>query len=85
MSDCRVELTAAAARQIRKPEPPVRRRLLVAIAKLGSDPCPHGVKKLSGDSNVRRIRVGDYRVMYEIHDAALLVVVFRAANRREAY
>ncbi len=81
----RVEVTSAAARQLRGIDPPVRRRVLAALARLETEPRPAGVKKLSGEDNAWRVRVGDYRVIYEIHDDDLLVVVFRAAHRREVY
>jgi mRNA interferase RelE/StbE len=81
----RVEVTSAAARQLRSIDPPVRRRVLLAMAELEADPRAHGVRKLSGADNAWRVRVGDYRVIYEIHDDELLIVVFRAAHRREVY
>lgn len=81
----RVEVASAAAKQLRALDPPVRRRLLHAVASLGVDPRPAGVKKLSGEDNAWRVRVGDYRIIYEIHDDELLVVIFRAAHRRQVY
>jgi mRNA interferase RelE/StbE len=81
----RVEFTTAAARQVRKLPPPVRARVLAAIAELGADPRPAGAKKLVGESTAWRIRIGDYRVIYDVLDAELTVTVVRAAHRREAY
>jgi mRNA interferase RelE/StbE len=43
------------------------------------------VLKIAGDDNLRRIRIGDYRVVYEIHDNRLIVLVLRVAHRKEAY
>lgn len=81
----RVEFTTAAARQVRKLPPPMRRRILEAIEGLEEEPRPHGAKKLVGEKVAWRLRVGDYRVIYEVIDAHLLVTVVRAAHRREAY
>lgn len=81
----RVELTTAAARQVRKLPRQVRDRVLDAIEDLGDDPRPHGVKKLSGEQTAWRIRVGEYRVIYDVFDAELIVTVVRAAHRREVY
>lgn len=81
----RVELTTAAARQVRKLPRPVRDRVLDAIEDLGDDPRPHGVKKLSGEQTAWRIRIGEYRVIYDIFDSELIVTVVRAAHRREVY
>jgi len=56
-----------------------------AILKLESDPRPHKVKKLKGATRYWRVRVGDYRVLYEIEDEAKRIVVHRIAHRREIY
>lgn len=80
-----VEFTSAAAREVRKLDPQLRRRLLLAISELEADPRPIGVRKLVGFDNAWRIRVGDYRVLYEILDDVVLVTVFRIAHRREVY
>jgi mRNA interferase RelE/StbE len=60
-------------------------RLEKAILKLESDPRPHEAKKLKGATRYWRVRVGDYRVLYEIEDEARRVVVHRIAHRREIY
>lgn len=80
-----VEFTTAAAREVRKLDPHIRRRLLAAITELQADPRPAGVKKLSGYDDAWRIRIGDYRVLYEIVDDTVLVTVFRVAHRRDVY
>jgi mRNA interferase RelE/StbE len=81
----RVELTAAAARQVRKLPRLARDRVLDAIEDLGDDPRPHGAKKLVGEQTAWRIRIGDYRVIYDVFDSELTVTVVRAAHRREVY
>lgn len=72
------------AEQIRQLPREIRRKIGYAIHLLGDDPRPLGYKKLKG-SDTYRIRVGDYRVLYEIQDRALIVSVSRAAHRRELY
>ncbi|MDR5701956.1 type II toxin-antitoxin system RelE family toxin [Agromyces aerolatus] len=81
----RVEFTTAAARQVRKLEPVVRRRVFAALAALESEPRPSGVKKLAGFDDAWRIRVGDHRVLYEVEDAVVRVTVFRVGHRRDVY
>ncbi|WP_303324087.1 type II toxin-antitoxin system RelE family toxin [Actinomyces radicidentis] len=81
----RVELTSAAARQVRKLPRPVRGRVLDAVGALAEDPRPHGAKKLVGERTAWRIRVGDYRVIYDVVDERLTVTVVRAAHHREVY
>jgi mRNA interferase RelE/StbE len=80
-----VELTTAAARQLRKIEPTTRRRLLLALRGLETDPRPHGCRKLAGYDDAWRVRVGDFRILYEVHDTVLTVTVFRLGNRRDIY
>ncbi len=48
-------------------------------------PRPPGCVMLAGEKNVWRVRVGDHRILYEVHDDRLVVLVIRIANRREAY
>ncbi|MDR1048982.1 MAG: type II toxin-antitoxin system RelE/ParE family toxin [Synergistaceae bacterium] len=59
-------------------------RIINAAMALAGNPRPRGCKKLK-DRDAYRIRVGDYRVIYEIHDDVLIVLVVRVAHRREAY
>lgn len=80
-----VELTTAAARQVRKLPRPARDRVLDAIEDLGDDPRPHGVKKLRGEQTAWRIRIGEYRVIYDVFDSKLLVTVVRATHRSKVY
>jgi len=58
---------------------------IAAIRALGNNPRPAGCRKLAGSKNDWRIRVGDYRVIYEITDAVWIVRVNRVRHRREAY
>ena len=62
-----------------------QRRVVKAIDALKNNPRPPGVKKLSGQENFWRIRVGDYRVIYAIEDQMLRVFVVRLAPRGDAY
>lgn len=59
--------------------------VLNAIIALAHDPRPAGVKKLAGSSSDWRIRIGEYRVIYEIDDTARTMTVLRVAHRRDAY
>ena len=85
MSRYSVEFTSAAARAIRKLPKNVRTRLLDATEGLRDDPRPSGSRRLIGTEFAWRIRIGDYRMFYEIEDDLLLVTVVRAAHRREVY
>ncbi|MDR2180016.1 MAG: type II toxin-antitoxin system RelE/ParE family toxin [Synergistaceae bacterium] len=59
-------------------------RIIQSALALADNPRPVGCKKLKG-SDSWRIRVGDYRVVYEIYDDVLVVLVVRVAHRREVY
>jgi len=80
-----VSLAPAAARQLRKFDPEVRRRLQAAMELLAENPRPPAATRLVGGAGEWRVRTGDYRVIYEIHDGELLVLVLRMAHRREVY
>ncbi len=59
-------------------------RVLTRIAALADDPRPSGCKKLSGQDRYR-LRQGNYRILYEIIDQRLIVVVVKVGNRRDVY
>ncbi|GJF02055.1 type II toxin-antitoxin system RelE family toxin [Pseudonocardia sp. D17] len=80
-----IEVRPAAQKMLRKLDPPVSRRVLLAIQRLADDPRPAGVKALVGAPGLLRLRVGDYRVVYTVEDGRLLVVVVHLAHRREVY
>lgn len=56
-----------------------------AIRSLTSNPRPHGVKKLKGEDKAYRLRVGDYRIIYEIYDAKVLILIVNVGHRKEIY
>ncbi len=65
--------------------PKLQQRLQQALDALADDPRPPGCKKLSGEDALYRIRAGDYRVIYEVRDTEVLVLVVRIAPRRDVY
>lgn len=81
----RVEVAPAAARQLRKLDPAARRRVQAAVELLAEQPRPSGAKKLVGGGGEWRVRTGDYRIVYEIHDGVLLVLVVAVGDRRDIY
>jgi mRNA interferase RelE/StbE len=81
----RIELSRDAERQIERFPPALHARVSAALDALRIDPRPRGVRKLTGFANRWRIRVGDYRIIYEIHDGQLLIIVLEAGHRRDIY
>ena len=80
-----IELRPAALRALRALPAKERQRLGQKIDELKNEPRAHGVEKLMGRENRYRVRSGDYRIVYEIHDQVLLVVVLQVGHRREIY
>jgi mRNA interferase RelE/StbE len=81
----RITLTPAAARQMRTFDPQVRRQMQAALELLSSDPRPPAATQLVSGAGEWRVRTGDYRIVYEIEDEELLVLVLRVGHRREIY
>jgi len=81
----RISLSPAAARQLRKFDPQVRRRIQGVLELLAIDPRPPAAARLVGGAGEWRVRTGDYRIVYEIEDQELLVLVLRVGHRREIY
>ena len=81
----RTEFTSSATRDFSKLTEDIRQRLMPKIDALAHDPRPMGVQKLQGRENRYRIRVGDYRIVYEIQDEILVVLIVRVGHRREVY
>jgi mRNA interferase RelE/StbE len=80
----RIEVTPAAAKQLRKLDSSVAPRIRGAIELLAVDPRPPASRALRGRPGYR-VRVGDYRIIYRIEDDVLLVVVLRLGHRRDIY
>lgn len=78
-------LERSAERDLKRLSADVHDRVIEAIKELAGNPRPPGCRKLVGSRNDWRIRVGDYRVIYEIADAIRIVRVNRVRHRREIY
>jgi mRNA interferase RelE/StbE len=85
MAMYRTEFLSSAAKEFRNLEEEIKRRVVVAIDELVEKPRPKGVRKLRGHKQLYRIRVGSYRVVYELDDAARLIRVTRIRHRDEVY
>ncbi|MCL4532006.1 MAG: type II toxin-antitoxin system RelE/ParE family toxin [Actinobacteria bacterium] len=80
----RVEIAPAAGRDLKRLPPQVRSRLEPVILALCDEPLPRGVRKVQGAEDSYRVRVGDYRIIYDFHEEDKLVVVLRVARRWES-
>ena len=79
-----VTLTKTAKKQLDKLSDQIAEPLLKAISNLGDNPRPAGYKKLKG-RNAYRVRVGNYRIIYEIFDTMLLIDVIALGKRSDIY
>ena len=79
-----LEITATARRDFRRLPSQIKQRTILAIDDLANEPRPLGCSKLRG-RNAYRIRVGDYRVPYEVDDQRGIVTVMRVKHRKDIY
>ena len=80
-----IEFAPKAKRQLKYLPREIQERLTPRIEALAKDPRPEGIKKLEGEPNLYRLRVGDYRIIYQIRDKELLILVVKIGHRREVY
>lgn len=85
MGRYRVEIARRAVKSIARLPRSEQLRIRAAIDLLADEPRPPGCVALSGEESVYRVRVGDYRILYEVIDARLVVQVVRVGHRRDAY
>lgn len=78
-----LEFSNEAGRFFKKCHPELRERILSKIRKLAEEPVPHDVKRIVGEERVFRIRIGDYRALYEIYwnDGKILIVAVDKRSR----
>ena len=79
-----IDFVPSAAKELAKLPAKERQKIGERINALAADPRPHGAEKLTG-LDAYRVRVGDYRVVYEVRDRVLLVLVLAVGNRRDVY
>lgn len=78
-------INRSASKEIRNLSASARQRVLAAIEALAYDPRPRGCKKLRGTENDYRVRIGNYRVIYQIQDQVVTVIVLKVGHRRDIY
>ena len=86
MGNYSLRIKASAAKEIERIEPrKVRRAVVARILALAGDPRPPGSEKLAGTKNRYRVRQGIWRIVYEIRDSELVIVVVKVGHRRDVY
>jgi mRNA interferase RelE/StbE len=79
-----LEIKRSAAKELAQVPPKDRGRIVTRIQSLADDPRPVGAEKLSGQERYR-VRQGDYRILYEIEDQILRIMVVKIGHRRDVY
>ena len=81
----RIEFSLGAEHQFKKFPKEVQIRLKHRIDILAENPFPRGVKKLSAEENLYRLRIGDYRIIYQVQGRALLILILKLGHRKNVY
>lgn len=80
-----VLIAPSARRDLKRIRGMIRRRIAAAIDELAAEARPPGAGKLAGADDLYRVRVGDYRIVYQIQDERLIVLVVRVGHRKDIY
>lgn len=81
----RIEFVKQSAKQLKYLPTEEQQKIKIKIDALADIPRPDGVVKLTGEDNLYRIRIGNYRIIYSIQDNQLLVLVVKIGHRRDVY
>jgi mRNA interferase RelE/StbE len=81
----RIEFTPRAERDFKSLDGSVRGRIKQRIDSLAENPFPSGIKKIEGEDGLYRLRVGDYRILYQVKGKILLVLIVGIGHRRDVY
>jgi mRNA interferase RelE/StbE len=84
MASYSIQIRRSAEKEIEQLPNKDRGKIIRRIEGLRDDPRPAGTKKLSGEEKYR-LRQGNYRVLYEVHDDIVTIVVVKVADRKDAY
>ena len=81
----RIEVKRSAAKALKKIPKPHRRRIAEKIDSLAEDLPNPETTKMKGENPFHRIRVGDYRIIYEIQDEVLVILIVKVGHRKDIY
>ena len=85
MASFQIEWKNSALKELQKLPRQIIPRVVAAVDDLSDDPYPHGTRKLVGSEHTYRIRVGEYRVVYDIFQRKLIIEIVRVRHRKNAY
>lgn len=85
MDDYRIEWKKSALRELKRLDQQAVPRVIAAVESLSTGPTPQGVRKLHGSNRTYRLRIGDYRVIYDLFESRLVIEIVRVRHRKDAY
>ena len=85
MATYQIEWKKSALRELKRLDRKIVPRIISTVESLSTNPFPSGVRKLQGADNTYRVRIGEYRIVYEIFHARIVIVILRVRHRKEAY
>jgi len=81
----RIEWKASVLKELKRIDKTIVPRIVDTVQSLASNPRPSGVRKIKGSSRLFRVRVANYRVLYEVMDEKLLIHIVRVRHRKDVY
>lgn len=85
MAKYKIEVARSAEKALKRLPKTVLGSIVSALVNLEINPYPAGCRKLTGEVSSYRIRVGVYRIVYEVHDNLILVKVLKIGHRKDVY
>lgn len=85
MAEYAITLARSARKELERLQPQLVSRIVSKIEALGAQPRPTGCRKLQGEENLWRIRVGSFRVIYAVYDSQMIVDIIAVCHRSDAY
>jgi mRNA interferase RelE/StbE len=85
MGSYQIEFAKSVRKELLRLQPQMAKRIDAAILNLAENPFPQGSRKMAGDEDSHRIRVGDFRVIYEVRESVLVVLILQVGHRKDIY
>ena len=85
MASFSIQWRSSTKKDLRKLPPREVQRIVTEVESLGEEPFPHGSEKLAGSQHAYRIRLGDYRVVYQVFTDSRVVTIERVRHRKDVY
>ena len=85
MDTYRIEWKPSALKELKRIDKTIVSRIVDVVQSLAANPRPSGVRKIKGASRLFRVRVADYRIVYEVIDEKLLIHIVRVRHRKDVY